>query len=48
MLCFFIKKYTLDIGVKIRTFFEFRLGLETVPESFSWQARPGFDTFETD
>ena len=44
----FIKKYKLDIGVKIGTFCEFRLGFETLPENFSWKACLGFDAFETD
>ena len=44
----FIKNYKLDIGVKISTFYEFRSGLETVQESFSWKALRSFDTFETD
>jgi len=37
-MVFFSKNYKRDIGAKIRTFYEFRLDLETVPDSFFWQA----------
>jgi hypothetical protein len=44
----FIKNCKLDIGVKIRTLYEFQSGLGAVQESFSWKAFRSFDTFETD